>query len=69
MKLKLVRCHICHDWFSPLRSHCPNCGASEIVAGTFVAVSNDGKLQLIASGLNRYHFNRNALMIAQELSK
>lgn len=68
MKCKLVRCQICHDWFSPLRSHCPNCGAAEIAPGAFVAVVSQRVLP-IANGLNRYHFNRNALLIAQELSK
>lgn len=68
MKLKLIRCHICHDWFSPLRSHCPNCGAAEVAPGTFVSVVSQRVLP-IASALSRYHFNRNALMIAQELSK
>lgn len=68
MKLLLKRCPICHDWFSPKRSHCPNCGAAEIAAGVHVAVVSN-RLLPIASGLNRYYFNRNALSIAQELAK
>jgi predicted amidophosphoribosyltransferase len=68
MKLLLKRCHICHDWFSPLRSHCPCCGASEVSPGVHVAVVSQ-RLLPIASGLNRYYFNRNALSIAQELAK
>lgn len=30
MKLLLRRCGICHDWYSPRRAHCGNCGASEV---------------------------------------
>ena len=43
MKLKLIRCSICHDWFSPFRSHCPNCGASEIAKGVYVDAGNTSR--------------------------
>ncbi len=66
MKAKLIRCHICHDWFSPLRSHCPNCGASEIAPMTFVSVSNDGLLKPMASGLERLPY---ALELALRIAK
>ena len=70
MKLKLVRCHICYDWFSPLRSHCPNCGAAEVAPNVHIDAGNSSRPGILfASGLNRYHFNRNALSIAQELAK
>lgn len=70
MKLLLKKCPICYDWFSPFRSHCPNCGAAEIAENVHVdagCYSRPGIL--IASGLNRYYFNRNALEIARELSR
>lgn len=30
MKIRLMKCQICADWYSPLRYHCPNCGATRI---------------------------------------
>ena len=30
MKLLLTKCGICHDWYSPKRSHCPSCCAARV---------------------------------------
>lgn len=34
MRIKLLKCAICHDWHSPHRAHCPNCGATRIPVGS-----------------------------------
>lgn len=68
MRIKLVKCQICLDWYSPKRNHCPTCSSSRVVLGignVFHIDTSTGRV--IASGLSRYHFGYHALRIAQEL--
>jgi len=72
MKVKLTRCFICHEWYSPLRSHCPQCGAAPIHVGPrtvmYVDAGNFSRPGIeIVRGLPVYNFKAHALQIAQEL--
>jgi hypothetical protein len=70
MRLKLIRCFICSDWYSPKRNHCPTCSAAKVVLSSgnvFHIDTSTGRV--IGSGLSRYQFGAHALRIAQELMK
>lgn len=69
MKAKLVRCRFCKDWFSPLRSHCPNCGAAEVAKGVYMSVNNNGRLLPFGNGLEEMRAAEHVLELAGRMAK
>jgi hypothetical protein len=72
MKVKLTRCHICHNWYSPeAREHCNGCGAIRVYLRQGVANVLRHYHCLsgreMRSGFIHYKFRAHALEIAQVL--
>jgi len=73
MRIKLLKCAICFDWYSPWRSHCPVCGSARIKvsANEYIHISpaNESRPGIqVVNGFNHYHFTENALEIARVLA-
>ena len=51
MKLLLVRCAICYDWYAPVFKHCRNCGA----------------LRVAPEGMKPFHLNAQNIEIVRGL--
>jgi hypothetical protein len=73
MRIKLLRCQICSDWFSPFRATCPACGSARIHVSSremiHVDPSNESRPMIhIVNGTSRYNFSGHALEIARMLN-
>jgi len=72
MKLKLIRCQICSDWFSPNRAHCPVCSATRIPINhtelIHINQAHESRPNIqVVSAISRYFFSDNAIAIANIL--
>lgn len=80
MRAKLVKCQICHDWYSPFRSHCPNCGAGKLTVSHTLAgkvITEDVHVNAgntsrpgiqIVPGFSRLYFSQHAVEICRILN-